>query len=87
VISDTLRTFLESNKMTNDQDKKQKPNKNDELHIHYGGMTLGSLLRKLRSDKSLDGVRDEILERVTARHAAKSKRELESQQKNNDGNS
>ncbi len=63
----------------------------ESLNLQYGGMTLGSLLRKLRSDKSLDGVRDEILERVTARHAArdaaKSKRELESQQKNNDGNS
>ena len=59
----------------------------ESLNLQYGGMTLGSLLRKLRSDKSLDGVRDEILERVTARHAANAKRELESQPKNNDGNS
>jgi len=82
VISDTLRTFLESNKMTNDQDKKQKPNKNDELHIHYGGMTIGSLLKKLEADKSLDGVREEILAKIKA---DKLKRDLkEQQEKNND---
>ncbi len=68
--------------MTNDQDKKQKPNKNDELHIHYGGMTIGSLLKKLEADKSLDGVREEILAKIKA---DKLKRDLkEQQEKNND---
>ena len=57
--------------MTTNNDRKEKKDKEADLHIHYGGMTLGSLLRKLRSDKSLDGVRGEILERVTARHAAR----------------
>ncbi len=68
--------------MTNDQNKKQKPNKNDELHIHYGGMTIGSLLKKLEADKSLDGVREEILAKIKA---DKLKRDLkEQQEKNND---
>ena len=57
--------------MTTNNDKREKKDEEADLHIHYGGMTLGSLLRQLRADKSLDGARDEILERVTVRQAAR----------------
>jgi hypothetical protein len=71
-------------KMTTNRNKETKKSEDADVHIHYGGMTIGSLLRQLEADKSLDGVREEILAEITA---AKSKRALESQQKNDDGNS
>ena len=57
--------------MTTNNDRKEKKDEEAGLHIHYGGMTLGSLLRQLRADKSLDGVREEILAKVIKRHAAR----------------
>ena len=35
--------------MTTDNDRKEKKDEDADVHIHYGGMTLGSLLRKLES--------------------------------------
>jgi len=57
--------------MTTNNDRKEKKEEEAGLHIHYGGITLGSLLRQLRADKSLDGAREQILERVAARQAAR----------------
>jgi hypothetical protein len=65
--------------MTTNNDRKEKKDEEAGLHIHYGGMTLGSLLRQLRADKSLDGVGEEILAKIIkdkeARDANASKEE------------
>ena len=39
-------------------------NNKEQLHIAYGGMTLGSLLRKLRADPELAEAREEILKKM-----------------------
>ena len=53
--------------MTKDNDK-------DQLHIAYGGMTLGSLLRKLRADPELAEARERILKEIEEKKKEREKK-------------
>ena len=51
-----------------------KNNNKEQLHIAYGGMTLGSLLRQLRADPELAEAHEEILKKLKRRKKERKKK-------------